>query len=261
MAGLIIALGLELTIRATPIPDMSRAQSRSQLVTSSSGEVLWGFLAEDQKWRLSTSETIVDPLYLKILLAYEDKRFRDHRGVDLAALLRASIQAIRHGGSVSGGSTLTMQVVRMLEPRPRTIDAKVDQIFKALRLERALGKQKHPRSISDARSVWRKYRRRARGDAALSWQGANAVIAVGSRAAHGLAAIARGAAARSPSRRGACGERSRSRGLVGARLNRGPRGSIGGAGAVGRWPALADQKCTAPGDAAAPRMRPSLSRR
>jgi penicillin-binding protein 1C len=141
LAGLMVALGLELAIRATPIPDMSRAQSRSQLVTSASGEVLWAFLAEDQKWRLSTSEPTVDPLYLKILLAYEDKRFRAHRGVDLAALLRASVQAIRHGSSVSGGSTLTMQVVRMLEPRPRTIDAKADQIFKALKLERMLGKQ------------------------------------------------------------------------------------------------------------------------
>ncbi len=140
LAAVTIVIGLELAIRATPLPDMTRAQPRSQVVTSSSGEILWAFLAADDKWRLATSELDVDPQYLAMLIAYEDKRFRRHRGVDLAALLRAGVQAVVHRRAVSGGSTLTMQVVRMLEPGPRTVAAKIDQIFKALKLERALAK-------------------------------------------------------------------------------------------------------------------------
>jgi penicillin-binding protein 1C len=140
-AAMTLGLGLALAIRATPTPDLSRAQPRSQIVTSSAGEILWGFLAPDEKWRLSSVAANVDPTFLKILVAYEDQRFRDHHGVDFAALFRASYQAVRYGRAVSGGSTLTMQVVRMLDPRPRTLSAKIDQIFKALKLERVLTKQ------------------------------------------------------------------------------------------------------------------------
>src|SRR5262245_21433121 len=140
-AALTLGLALTLAIRVTPAPDLSRAQPRSQLVTTATGEILWGFLAPDEKWRLSTTAADVDPIYLKLLIAYEDQRFSEHHGVDFAALLRASYQAVRYGRTVSGGSSLTMQVVRMLDPRPRTLSAKVDQIFKALKLERMLSKR------------------------------------------------------------------------------------------------------------------------
>jgi penicillin-binding protein 1C len=142
-ASAVIVLGLALAaaVQATPDPDLARAQPRSQLVTAAKGEVLWGFLAPDQKWRLSAKMADVDPCFVRMLIAYEDWRFYAHRGVDALALVRASYQALRHGRAVSGGSTLTMQVVRMLEPRPRTLAAKIDQIFKALKLERMLGKQ------------------------------------------------------------------------------------------------------------------------
>ena len=252
LAGLMVALGLELAIRATPIPDMSRAQSRSQLVTSASGEVLWAFLAEDQKWRLSTSEPTVDPLYLKILLAYEDKRFRAHRGVDLAALLRASVQAIRHGSSVSGGSTLTMQVVRMLEPRPRTIDAKADQIFKALKLERMLGKQ----SILDLYLTLVPFGGNIEGvrAATLIYLGKEPTRLSLSEAAL-LTALPQSPEARRPDRHPAAARAARDRVLVALS----GRGSIEARAAVsaareelGTELAVADEKCTAPGDAAAP---------
>jgi penicillin-binding protein 1C len=132
---------LEFLIRATPLPDLSRRQYLSQSITSSSGEILWAFLTPDEKWRLPTSESDVDLQYQQMLIAYEDKRFRQHAGVDFIALVRASMQALRYGRSVSGGSTITMQTVRMLEPRPRTFSAKIDQMLKALRLERAMSKQ------------------------------------------------------------------------------------------------------------------------
>jgi penicillin-binding protein 1C len=131
----------ELLIRRTPLPDLSRRQYLSQSITSSSGEILWAFLTSDEKWRLPTSGTDVDAQYQRMLIAYEDKRFREHSGVDFIALLRASMQALHYGRSVSGGSTITMQTVRMLEPKPRTFSAKIDQILKALKLERSMSKQ------------------------------------------------------------------------------------------------------------------------
>ena len=57
--------------------------------------------------------------YLKLLLAYEDRRFYSHHGVDPLALGRAALQLVTHGHIVSGGSTITMQVARLMEPRAR----------------------------------------------------------------------------------------------------------------------------------------------
>jgi penicillin-binding protein 1C len=140
VAGL-AAIGLVLVVARMPLPEMSRVVSRSQLVLSSSGEPLWGFLAPDGKWRFSISVADADPKFLRMLIAYEDKRFYSHRGVDFLALGRACIEAIRSRGIVSGASTLTMQVVRLLEPKPRSLGAKLDQILKAFKLERAYTKE------------------------------------------------------------------------------------------------------------------------
>jgi penicillin-binding protein 1C len=135
------SMAVEALIRATPPPDLSRSSQYSQAVTASSGELLWAFLTEDGKWRLRSSERDVDQQYLQLLIAYEDRRFREHAGVDVIALLRACVQALGHRKNVSGASTITMQVVRMLEPRPRTLATKIDQIFKALKLERLKSKE------------------------------------------------------------------------------------------------------------------------
>ena len=59
----------------------------------------------------------VDPRYLDVLLAYEDKRFFEHGGVDPLAMGRAALQLLTNGHIVSGGSTITMQVARLIEPR------------------------------------------------------------------------------------------------------------------------------------------------
>ena len=77
-----------------------------------------------------------------MLVAYEDGRFYDHRGVDARALIRAGAQWLARGHVVSGGSTLTMQVARLIEPRPeRTLAAKLRQIARALEIEREVGKE------------------------------------------------------------------------------------------------------------------------
>lgn len=99
------------------------------------------YTVEDGRWRLNTSIDAVDPGYIEMLVAYEDKRFYRHRGVDPWAMLRAVGQAVWHGEVVSGGSTLTMQVARLLEDSGTgRLRGKLRQIRVALALERQLSK-------------------------------------------------------------------------------------------------------------------------
>lgn len=129
LAGCVIALD-----RALP-PDLSRAQEVSAEVTDRAGATLSVFPVADGVWRLGTTVEDVPPAFVAMLLAREDARFRYHPGVDPLALARASVQAVAHGRVVSGGSTITMQVARLLEPRPRTLASKVIEIARAYQLE------------------------------------------------------------------------------------------------------------------------------
>src|SRR5258705_7068675 len=96
----------------------------------------------DGRWRLPVdAKAGVDPSYLKILLAYEDKRFYSHHGVDPRALGRAALQLVTRGHIVSGGSTITMQLARLMEPRrERSVYAKLRQMVRAIEIERQLNK-------------------------------------------------------------------------------------------------------------------------
>jgi len=120
--------------RANP-PDMSRAVTLSPEVTARDGTLLRAFLSKDGAWRIKTTPDQVGPHYLAMLRAYEDKRFDRHVGVDPSALLRAVWQLVQAGHVVSGGSTLTMQVARLLEPNPHSLPYKFFQIVRALQLE------------------------------------------------------------------------------------------------------------------------------
>jgi penicillin-binding protein 1C len=88
-------------------PDLSRLQSLSREVVDREGQRLRAYLSADGYRRLRTSPDAVEPIYLEMLIAFEDKRFRSHWGVDPSALLRAAWQAARAGRVVSGASTLT----------------------------------------------------------------------------------------------------------------------------------------------------------
>ena len=123
-----------------PQPSLERGRLLSGLILARDGSILRGFLSADGKWRLPVSPQTVDPLYLRMLVAAEDKRFAEHPGVDPVAALRAMGQLVRHGHVVSGASTLPMQAVRLLERRPRTVASKLAEMGEAVALERALGR-------------------------------------------------------------------------------------------------------------------------
>ena len=113
----------------------------STLVLDREDRLLRPYATADGKWRLPLKLEDVDPRFVEALIAYEDKRFRSHSGVDPLALARSAFQLITNGRIVSGGSTLTMQVARLLEPRSeRSMGAKLKQIVRAIQIERALTK-------------------------------------------------------------------------------------------------------------------------
>ncbi len=84
-------------------------------VLDRNGDLLRAYTSAGGRWRLGVDLGDVDPDFVAGLVAYEDRRFYSHHGVDLCALLRAGTQAVWNGRVVSGGSTLTMQVARLLE--------------------------------------------------------------------------------------------------------------------------------------------------
>ena len=113
----------------------------STLVLDRDGKLLRPYTTPEGRWRLAATRDDLDPRFLDLLFAYEDKRFNTHFGVDPLALARAIAQLIAQGRVVSGGSTLTMQVARLLEPRPqRSLTAKLRQIIRAVELEWSLSK-------------------------------------------------------------------------------------------------------------------------
>src|SRR5262249_33128444 len=113
----------------------------STRVVDRDGRLLRAYATPEGRWRLPAGVADVDPRFFAMLFAYEDKRFRAHPGVDPLALARATVQLVTSGSIQSGGSTLTMQVARLLEPRSnRNVAAKLRQMVRAIEIERALSK-------------------------------------------------------------------------------------------------------------------------
>lgn len=113
----------------------------SKEVVDRDGALLRAYATPDGRWRLAVTLDQVDPQFVDMLVAYEDKRFHDHSGIDFLALGRAAQQFVANGRIVSGGSTLSMQLARLIEPREnRSFGQKIRQIFRAIQIERRLSK-------------------------------------------------------------------------------------------------------------------------
>ena len=115
--------------------------SYSTVVLSSDGSIMSAFLSKDDKWRIQIRKEDIPVTLKKAFIFKEDKYFYYHPGINLIALMRAFFQDIRARKVVSGASTITMQVARMLSPEPRTFLNKFKEIFRALQLELHYSKQ------------------------------------------------------------------------------------------------------------------------
>lgn len=136
-----LGLGALLALDMLFPPPLSRARELSVMVTDREGTMLRAFLTRDGMWRLPAAGGEVDARFLKLLKAYEDRRFHLHPGIDPLATGRALYQLVRERRVVSGASTLTMQAARLLKPSgKRGLTAKLVQALRALQLERRFTK-------------------------------------------------------------------------------------------------------------------------
>ncbi|AXC49996.1 penicillin-binding protein 1C [Paracoccus suum] len=151
LTALVLALGLGAFAADTARARLDRWIASADLpplgiitgteVLARDGSLLRAFQVEDGLWRLAPPAKGIDPRFLPMLLAWEDRRFAQHSGVDPRAIIRAAAQALRHGRVLSGASTLSMQVARLIERGP-TGDwrGKIRQARLAMALERRVGK-------------------------------------------------------------------------------------------------------------------------
>ncbi|MFN7054394.1 penicillin-binding protein 1C [Hyphomonas sp.] len=141
LAGLAALVAAVLLFDILAPPPLERAGGTSVLITDRAGRPLRAFPTEDGRWRFHVDLDAVDPDFIDALIRVEDKRFWSHHGTDWTGLARAAFDSARSGRIVSGGSTLTMQTARMLEPRPRNAGSKLIEIWRANQLERRLSKR------------------------------------------------------------------------------------------------------------------------
>ena len=139
LASLLLAIALLwLADRIWPLPlpkdDLAR------VVLAEDGTPLWRFADANGVWRYPVQTGEVSPYYLDALLTYEDRWFYQHPGVNPLALARAMWQNLTGARVVSGGSTLSMQVARLLDPHSRTFHGKLRQLWRTAQLEWHLSK-------------------------------------------------------------------------------------------------------------------------
>ena len=140
LASVLLACALLwLADRVWPLPlpkdDLAR------VVLAEDGTPLWRFADANGVWRYPVQTSEVSPYYLDALLTYEDRWFYQHPGVNPLALGRAAWQNLSGGRVLSGGSTLSMQVARLLDPHPRTLLGKLRQLWRTAQLEWHLSKE------------------------------------------------------------------------------------------------------------------------
>lgn len=128
-----IILVLLVLDRAFPPPPLDPAYAR--VVLDMKGRPLRAFADTSGVWRYPVTLAQVSPRYIEALLGYEDRHFWRHPGVNPVAMVRGVWQWLRYGRAVSGGSTLTMQVARLIEPYHRSVPGKLRQMARALQLE------------------------------------------------------------------------------------------------------------------------------
>ena len=148
-------------------PPIERGRVVSVMVSDRDDRPLRAFPLENGTWRFAANLDEIDPIFIEALLEVEDQRFWSHGGTDWVGMVRAVTSSAQAGHIVSGGSTITMQTARLLEPRPhRTIGAKFAEIWRAHQLEWRLSK----REILELYLTMTPYGGNLEGIRAASWR-------------------------------------------------------------------------------------------
>lgn len=130
---LITPICLWLADKIWPLPDPE--PQIATIVTAQDGTPLWRFADKEGIWRYHVKLADVSPDYLNALITYEDRWFYQHPGINPMAIFRAAWQDLSSGQIISGGSTLSMQVARLIDPHSRTFGGKLKQLWRTLQLE------------------------------------------------------------------------------------------------------------------------------
>ena len=131
--GLILSAGLLWYLLCLP-EDLFRGTCYSDVMTDRNGELLGARTAEDGQWRFPASEPVPDK-FAAAIITFEDRYFRSHPGVNPVSLAKAAFRNIKARHVVSGGSTITMQVIRLSRQKERTVMQKIIECILATRLE------------------------------------------------------------------------------------------------------------------------------
>ena len=123
-----------------PLPMYRLKPMPSVVVYDRNGKILRGFTAPDEMWRINARIDEVSPRLRAAVLNYEDRWFRFHPGFNPISIIRAGITNAKAGQILCGGSTITMQVARMMEPKPRTIKSKLIELVRAIQIELSFSK-------------------------------------------------------------------------------------------------------------------------
>lgn len=142
LAAIILALSLNLSFYLFTFPKdlKNKSATQSSLITDRNGVPLREHLSALGGRGRWVSLQQISPRIIDAIVTAEDKRFYSHNGIDLAAIIRAAILNIKTGQVVSGGSTITQQLARLIKPRKRTFVAKLIEAATALRIELSLSK-------------------------------------------------------------------------------------------------------------------------
>jgi penicillin-binding protein 1C len=135
IAGLLTSLLFYCALLLVPLPVEKLQAPQAYRFYDRHDELIHVIISDDDFFRLAVDIDHLPPLYVQTLLLQEDQFFYQHPGVNPLAVLRALVANVTSGEVVSGASTITMQLARMLERRDRTVSAKLIEMFRALQLE------------------------------------------------------------------------------------------------------------------------------
>jgi len=136
VAVIVFLLGTLLCDRILfPLPDNMMNKPKATFVFSREHQLMGCFISSDDYWRKPVGLDDISPLLVKSVLACEDRWFYYHPGFNIVSLVSAALDNIKAGKIKRGGSTITMQIARMIEPKPRTLKSKIIEILRAIQLE------------------------------------------------------------------------------------------------------------------------------
>ena len=124
-----------------PLKDKIGNIGYSTIITDNKGEIINAFLTQDEKWRMQASLDEISPILRKTIVEKEDRFFYHHLGINPVSIIRAAIKNVLKMKRTSGASTITMQVARAIERRPRNYSSKLIELFRAFQLELSYSKE------------------------------------------------------------------------------------------------------------------------